>query len=91
MLFAWLGLLLATHARPPCTESNLGRFWPEEANNNPKFAAALMPYGYPEICTFDKGSYRWRSFAVSVRQLRKKPPAKTPPSRRTEAGAGQVD
>ena len=57
--------------RPPCTAENAGRFWPDEANDNPKFAAALMPYGYPEVCTLRDGKYEWRSLTVSVKQLRK--------------------
>ena len=57
--------------RPACTAENAGRFWPDEANNNPKFAAALMPYGYPEVCTLRDGKYAWRSFTVPVKQLRK--------------------
>ncbi len=56
--------------RPPCTAQTEGRFWPDEANNNPKFAAALMPYGYPEVCSVRDGHYRWRSLTVSVRKLR---------------------
>jgi hypothetical protein len=57
--------------RPACTADNAGRFWPDEANDNPKFAAALMPYGYPEVCTLRDGKYVWRSLTVSVKQLRK--------------------
>ena len=57
--------------RPACTEDRVGRFWPEEANDNPKFAAALMPYGYPEVCTFRDGRYAWRSFTVPVKLLEK--------------------
>ena len=57
--------------RPACTAEKAGRFWPDEANDNPKFAAALMPYGYPEICTLYDGKYAWRSLTVSVKQLRK--------------------
>ena len=58
-------------ARPACTSGNAGRFWPDEANDNPKFAAALMPYGLPEVCTLRDGKYEWRSLTVSVMQLRK--------------------
>jgi hypothetical protein len=55
--------------RPACTAENAGRFWPDEANDNPKFAAALMPYGYPEVCTLRDGKYAWRSFTVPVKRL----------------------
>jgi hypothetical protein len=65
------GVASDTPARPACTAENVGRFWPDEANDNPKFAAALMPYGYPEVCTLRDGKYAWRSLTVSVNQLRK--------------------
>ncbi len=58
-------------ARPDCTQDNLGRFWPDEANENPSFARALMPYGYPEVCTRAGSRYEWRSMTVSVNQLRR--------------------
>jgi hypothetical protein len=66
-----IGLAADVPVRPPCTAENAGRFWPDEANDNPKFAAALMPYGYPEVCTLRDGKYAWRSLTVSVRQLHK--------------------
>ena len=66
-----IGLAADAPVRPPCTADNAGRFWPDEANDNPKFAAALMPYGYPEVCTLRDGKYEWRSLTVSVKQLRK--------------------
>lgn len=79
MRYLWISLLLlitcgaalATDApeRPPCTALNEGRFWPEEANDNPRFIAALMPYGYPEVCTLRKGHFGWRSMTVSIRKL----------------------
>ena len=79
MRYVWPALLLIasyavaedTPVRPPCTSENAGRYWPDEANDNPKFAAALMPYGYPEICTLRDGKYAWRSMTVPVKQLRK--------------------
>ena len=81
MRYARLALLLAmgyavevaadAPVRPACTAENAGRFWPDEANDNPKFAAALMPYGYPEVCSLRDGKYAWRSLTVSVKQLRK--------------------
>jgi hypothetical protein len=66
-----IGVAADAPVRPPCTAENAGRFWPDEANDNPKFAAALMPYGYPEVCTLRGGKYAWRSFTVSVKQLHK--------------------
>jgi len=74
-LIAGLGIAASAEQpapeRPACTAATVGRFWPEEANDNPKFVAALMPYGLPEICNYHKKSYRWRSYSVSVEQLRK--------------------
>ena len=82
MRYSGLGLLLLmggcgafagaadSHARPACNAANVGRYWPAEANDNPKFAAALMHYGYPEVCTLRKGSYGWRSLTLNVNQLR---------------------
>ena len=57
--------------RPACTAANVGRFWPEEANDNPQFAKALMPYGFPQVCTYSKGAYGWRSMTVAAQRLRK--------------------
>jgi len=73
LLLSCYAISLAADApmRPPCNAENAGRFWPDEANDNPKFAAALMPYGYPEVCTLRDGKYEWRSLTVSVKQLRK--------------------
>ncbi|HYL78912.1 MAG TPA: hypothetical protein VEU96_32275 [Bryobacteraceae bacterium] len=79
MRYLWISLFLLTACgavlaadapeRPPCTALNEGRFWPEEANDNPRFIAALMPYGYPEVCTLRKGHYGWRSMTVSIGKL----------------------
>jgi hypothetical protein len=79
LLMACCAMALAEDApvRPACNSQNAGRFWPEEANDNPKFAAALMPYGYPLVCTLRDGKYDWRSFTVSVKQLRKRKSAKS--------------
>jgi hypothetical protein len=57
--------------RPACTAEIAGRYWPDEANDNPKFAAALMPYGLPEVCTLRDGKYAWHSMTIPVKQLRK--------------------
>jgi hypothetical protein len=94
MRYLWLSLLLlipcgaATAAdasrRPPCTRENEGRLWPEEANGNPKFATALMAYGYPEVCTFQKGQYGWRSLTVSIGKLRQDASQKRKKQRRPE-------
>src|SRR5260370_41457055 len=65
-------------AKPACTADNAGRLWPDEANDNPKFAAALRPYGYPEICTLERGVYIWKSPTVSLDQLRKDASKKRP-------------
>jgi hypothetical protein len=64
--------------RPVCTGEIAGRFWPDEANDNSKFAAALRPYGYPEICTLQNGVYVWKSPTVSLEQLRKAASKKRP-------------
>jgi hypothetical protein len=98
MRYARLTLLLATvyavgvaadaPARPLCTAEKAGRFWPEEANDNPKFAAALMPYGYPLVCSARDGKYEWRSLTVSFDQLRKDgKPQKRRPSKSTDSSA----
>jgi len=82
-LVAW-GLSTAAEVpgRADCTEERVGRMWPEEANDNPKFAAALMPYGYPQVCTFREGRYEWRSYTVAVQQLKKSAaPKKQRPNR----------
>jgi hypothetical protein len=65
-------------AKPVCTGEIAGRFWPDEANDNSKFAAALRPYGYPEICTLENGVYVWKSPTVSVDGLRKAASKKRP-------------
>jgi hypothetical protein len=87
MRYLWFSLLLlicgpATAAdpsqRPPCTAQNEGRFWPEEANDNPAFVRALVPYGYPEVCTLAKGHYGWRSLTVSISKLRQDAGKKRP-------------
>jgi hypothetical protein len=57
--------------RPDCTKDRVGRMWPDEANDNPNFATALIRYGYPQVCTFRDGRHAWRSFTVSVQQLKK--------------------
>jgi len=67
-----------TPAKPACTKDNAGSLWPEEANDNPEFAAALKPYGYPEICTFAKRKYSWKSATVSLEQLRRDASKKRP-------------
>jgi len=88
MRYRWFGLLLlilsgaATAAdpsqRPACAKQNEGRLWPEEANDNPKFARALMAYGYPEVCTCQKGQHGWRSLTVSISKLRQDASHKRP-------------
>lgn len=77
-----LSALAEVPGRPDCTKERVGRMWPEEANDNPKFAAALMPYGYPQVCTFRDGRYKWHSFTVPVQQLKKsEAPKKQRPNR----------
>ena len=72
-------------AKPACTADNAGRLWPEEANDNPKFAAALNPYGYPEVCTFKHGKYTWKSSTVSLDQLRREAAKKHPNSMKEDS------
>jgi hypothetical protein len=73
LLLLCVALIDAANARakPACTADNAGLLWPEEANDNPKFAAALKPYGYPEVCTLEHGVYMWKSPTVSLDQLRR--------------------
>ena len=68
--------------KPVCTADNAGRLWPDEANDNPKFAAALRPYGYPEICMLEHGVYIWKSPTVSLDQLRRDASKKRPISKK---------
>lgn len=72
-----LGVGAKAPVRPACTADNAGRFWPEEANDHPQFAVALMPYGYPEVCALRDGKYAWRSLTVSLKQLRRERTAKS--------------
>jgi hypothetical protein len=74
-----------TPAKPTCTADNAGRLWPEEANGNPKFAEALKPYGYPEVCTLEHGVYLWKSPTVSLDQLRREASKKHPISKKRTA------
>jgi len=80
LLFLTAGFSMAADApvKPVCTADKAGRLWPDEASDNPKFLAALKPYGYPEICTLEKGVYRWTSPTVSLDQLRKDASKKRP-------------
>ena len=71
LLLTATGLLAEAPQKPICTDANAGRLWPEEANDNPKFAAALEPYGFPEVCTRTESGYVWRARTVRVGQLRK--------------------
>ena len=75
LLMATFGFVCSSAAegpqKPRCTESLLGRLWPEEANDNPKFAAALEPYGFPEVCSHIDSAYVWRARTVRLEQLRK--------------------
>ena len=65
------GLVAEALQKPSCTEAIAGRLWPEEANDNPKFAAALEPYGFPEVCTRTESGYVWRARTVRLGPLRK--------------------
>jgi len=78
LLSVGIGAAADAPAKPACTADNAGRLWPDEANDNPKFAAALKPYGYPEVCMLTNGVYSWRSPTVSVDQLRKGASKKRP-------------
>ena len=75
LLFAGFGFVCSSAAegpkKPRCTDALLGRLWPEEANDNPKFAAALEPYGFPEICSHTESGFVWRARTVRLEQLRK--------------------
>src|SRR6266852_4779098 len=74
-----------TPAKPACTAGHAGRLWPEEANDNPKFAAALKPYGYPEMCMLEHGIYIWKTPTVSLDQLRRDASKKRPISSKANA------
>ena len=85
VLLSLCGVLAAAAnapAKPVCTADNAGRLWPDEANDNPKFAAALKPYGYPEMCTLENGVYIWKSPTVSLDQLRGNASKKRPISKK---------
>jgi len=89
LLCVGFGATAETGAKPACTAENAGRFWPDEANDNPKFAAALKPYGYPEICTPANGAYSWKSPTVSLDQLRRDASKKRPISLKATAATKQ--
>lgn len=74
-------------AKPACSASLAGRYWPEEANGNRSFAAALAPYGFPEICTHVRGRWLWRSHTVSLGQLRIEADRKRKPARKQASAA----
>ncbi len=84
-LAAGFGVAADAPAKPVCTADNAGQLWPDEANDNAKFAAALRPYGYPEICTLKMGVFSWKSPTVSLDQLRKAAFKKRPISMKANA------
>lgn len=90
-LAAGFGMAAEAPAKPVCTKDIAGRLWPDEANDNPKFAVALKRYGYPEICTREHGVYSWRSPTVSVDQLRKAASKKRPISERADAAKNETN
>lgn len=70
VLFFSLGLV---GAEPPsCSKSDLGKFWPEEANDHPMIAAQLAREGELRVCGHKGWHYRWMQPAVRVDQLRGK-------------------
>jgi hypothetical protein len=90
LLCVGFGGAAETPVKPACTKDNAGSLWPDEANDNPKFAAALKPYGYPEICTFKKGAYSWKSATVSLEQLRRDASKKRPISSKADDAKKQA-
>jgi hypothetical protein len=85
LIVVGFGAVAETPAKPACTADNAGRLWPDEANDNPKFAAALKPYDYPEVCTLERGVYGWKSPTVSVEKLRRDASKKTSNQLKTDA------
>ena len=79
LLAAAFGLAAEAPRKPVCTEAIAGRLWPDEANDNPKFAAALEPYGFPEVCMRIESVYVWRARTVRLGQLRKDTASKHTP------------
>ncbi len=57
---------------PRCTKSLLGKFWPEEANNDPIAAAQFARNGELQVCSHKDWRYRWMLPAVRVDQLKGK-------------------
>jgi len=91
LLCVGFGGAAETPAKPACTADNAGRLWPDEANDNPKFAAALKPYGYPEVCMLTNGVYSWTSPTVSLDQLRKGASKKRPIATKKQTYTKQTD
>ena len=58
-----------------CNAAARGKFWPEEANADPRTARKLSQCGSLEVCTVSSWRYKWRPVAVNVHQLGKGPHA----------------
>lgn len=56
----------ATPEPPKCEKETRSRFWPQEANDNPRAAMRLAREGKLLICTRGAWRYHWRAVTVSV-------------------------
>jgi hypothetical protein len=65
--------LASGDSKPACNAENLGRLWPEAANDDPKLRQKMARCGELEHCT--RGSrhrrfhYHWESLTVRIDQL----------------------
>lgn len=55
--------------KPKCNKQVHGRFWPDEANQDPKLAQTLAKTGELELCVIRRWRYRWEPMTVRLRDL----------------------
>lgn len=71
MLAAALGGISIPEAgKPACNAENLGRMWPDAANNDRRLFTKLARCGALQVCTRQVWRYRWESPTVTLDQLR---------------------
>ena len=51
---------------PKCEKDNRSRFWPLEANDNPRAAMRFAKEGKLLICTRDVWRYKWRPVTFNI-------------------------
>jgi hypothetical protein len=62
--------LASDDAKPTCNAENLGRLWPEAANNDSKLRQKMARCGELEHCTrHGRRRYYWESLTVRLDQL----------------------